>query len=75
MDIQSLYLFLFFFCRKHLSVQTNLYSNIYIYIYIYKKRNDMFTTFSHQILSSRLLLVVIVEAKKVLLVLGLNLNQ
>ena len=35
----------------------------------------MFTTFSHQILSSRLLLVVIVEAKKVLLVLGLNLNQ
>ena len=35
----------------------------YIYIYIYM-RNDMFTTFLQQILSGRLLLVVIVGLKK-----------
>ena len=35
---------------------------MYIYIYIYM-RNDMFTKFLQQILSGRLLFIVIIEAK------------
>ena len=35
----------------------------------------MFTTFLQQIISGRLLLVVIVGVKKIILVLGSNLNQ
>ena len=35
----------------------------------------MFTTFLQQIVSGRLLLVVIVGVKKIILVLGSNLNQ
>ena len=35
----------------------------------------MFTTFLQQILSGKLLLIVIIEIKKVILVLGLNLKQ
>ena len=50
--------------------------SIYIYIYIYinylvvvtllifSKRNDIFTTFLQQILNGKLLLVVIIRAKK-----------
>ena len=39
----------------------NRVDNIYIYIYM---RNDIFTTFLHQILNDRLLPVVIVKVKK-----------
>ena len=48
------------------------YIFIYVYIYIYRERererererNDISTTFLQQILSGRLLLVVIIRAKK-----------
>ena len=67
--------------KNHLFSQLVVFGKFFLihnfghYFLFYKKRNDMFIIFLQQILSDKLLLVVIVRAKKVILVLCSNLNQ
>ena len=47
-----------------LGIKSNIYKNIFNSNYLFEKRNDMSTIFLQQILSGKLLLVVIVGVKK-----------